>query len=64
MQKAKTSVLPVSTEMMKTQCAAMYELLLPAFAVPKLTLDEVINCDNEYCFCLESHCGPIPAVVN
>jgi len=30
MQKAKTSILPVSTEMMKTQFAAMYELLLAA----------------------------------
>lgn len=30
MQKAKTSTLPVSTEIMKIRFAAMYELLLPA----------------------------------
>lgn len=30
MQKAKTSTLPVSTEIMKIQFAAIYELLLPA----------------------------------
>lgn len=30
MHKSKTSILPISTEMMKTQFAAMYKLLLPA----------------------------------
>lgn len=30
MQKAKTNILPVSTEIMKTQFTAMYKLFLPA----------------------------------